>query len=250
MILSMDTSGKVSSFSVIEGDNILVEGNINTRLTHSQTLMPMCEDLLKASKISIEDIDVFAVTKGPGSFTGLRIGIAAVKGFAYALNKPCVAVSSLEALAYNLLGFDGVVCSIVEARNEEAYMALFQVSSKLCKKTRDIDYKVERLTADLSININDAAKMLKNYKQTIFFVGDGANMWYNYFSARFVDKEKDVLCNIRLAPPALRLQKATSVGLVAARMYENNEFIDASGLVPSYKKDPQAVREYMLKHGS
>lgn len=228
-ILAMDTSGKVSSLSVISEDSILLEANINTRLTHSQTLMPMCEDMLKASHLTLEDIDVFAVTKGPGSFTGLRIGIAAIKGFAYALDKPCVAVSSLEGLAQNLIGFDTVICSIVEARNDDAYVALFEVSG-------NSDNIVKRITPDKAVTIQELSQMLKNYKQSIFFVGDGAFLWYNRLINDFT--------NIKLAPLHLRLQKATSVALLAMSMYNRGEVCTANELMPWYGKLPQAVREY------
>lgn len=234
-ILAMDTSGKVSSMSVISDDSILLEANINTRLTHSQTLMPMCENMLKATQISLDDIDLFAVTKGPGSFTGLRIGIAAIKGFAYALNKPCVAVSSLEGLAQNLVGFDGIICSVVEARNDDAYVALFESHGYDNQNPQTI----KRITPDKACTIDEVAQMLKNYKQNVFLVGDGAFLWYNRLIKDF--------SNILVAPIPLRLQKATSVALIAQTMYQNGETCTANELMPWYGKLPQAVREYEEK---
>ena len=115
-LLSLDTSSLAASAALWEDERLLGEFFINAKLTHSQTAMPMVEDLLKATQTSLSQVDLFAVSTGPGSFTGLRIGIAAVKGMAHALGKPCIPVSTLKGMAYNLLGFDGYVCPVMDAR--------------------------------------------------------------------------------------------------------------------------------------
>ena len=133
LVLGIDTTAVAASCAVCEMEadscKVLMSGTINAKQTHSQTMLPMMESLLKGSAIKLENIDRFAVSAGPGSFTGLRIGISAVKGMAFALNKPCAAVSTLEALAYNLLGQKGIACAVMDARCNQVYNALFKVEN-------------------------------------------------------------------------------------------------------------------------
>ncbi len=224
-ILAFDTSAKTASVAVLEDYNILCNASINVGLTHSQTLLSLCDSILKASKISLSDIDLFAVSKGPGSFTGLRIAIGAIKGIAQGLNKPCIGVSTLEALAYNFKGLSGVIVPVMDARCSQVYTAAFEVNN---------DYPV-RISCDEAITIEELYKKLKDYKEPVTFVGDGALLCYEAL--------KDRLKTL-LAPEKLRFQDAVSVATVAKHAIDNGEkTIKASELIPSYLRMPQAERE-------
>lgn len=229
-ILAMDTTAKVSTVSIVCEDRVIAEYSINLNFTHSQTIMPMCEEILKTTQISLSEIDAFAVCTGPGSFTGLRIGISAIKGMAYALNKPCIAVSTLDALSFNALDFNGVICCVMDARCNQVYNAIFDNSGDF----------LEKITEDRAIILDDLLEQLKLLKKNIILVGDGADLCYNKF--------KDILPNIRMASISNRYQRASSVGLVAVNKYKENLFTSANDLIPEYLRLPQAQRELLSKN--
>jgi tRNA threonylcarbamoyladenosine biosynthesis protein TsaB len=194
-------------------------GSVNVKITHSQTLLPLAENILKAAKLSLHDIDAFAVSNGPGSFTGLRISVSAVKGMAFALNKPVCGVSTLLALAYNLLGRDAIACCVMDARRGEVYNALFDVCGG----------NVERLTPDRAISLAELGGELSQLtEKEIVFVGDGAELAHDYF---------EETCSI--APEITRYQNAASVCFAA----DESEFVPAKKLMPVYIRKPQAERE-------
>ena len=224
-ILAVDSSATAASAAVTDDDKILSEFYTNTGLTHSQTLMPMVESALKCASIELSSIDVFAVTNGPGSFTGVRIGVAAVKGIAMPFDKPCVGVSTLEAIAYNMLGIDCIVCAVMDARRNQVYNALFESSGN----------GIKRLTEDRAIDILKLENDIKNYKIPVFLVGDGAFLCYN--------KLVSVLPQIRLAPSNLRYQRASGAALAAKKKYDGGSFVESTELVPTYLRLPQAERE-------
>jgi len=228
-ILAVDTSAKVTSVSVIDETRVLAEFNIDTRLTHSQSLMPMIKSVLECAKIDIDGIDGYAVASGPGSFTGLRIGIGAIKGMAYASSKPCVAVSSLHSLAFNMIGVDGIVCAVMDARCNQVYTATFSSDGN----------KLTRLCDDMPIKIEELLQTLKQYEKNIFFVGDGADLCYN--------KSIDILENVFIADSVKKYQKASSVGYIALEKFLSANTVSASQLMPTYLRLPQAERELILK---
>lgn len=228
-ILAIDTSTKVSTISIVCEDRIITEYSINLHFTHSQTIMSMCEEILKTTGIHLSEIDAFAVCTGPGSFTGLRIGISCIKGMAYALNKPCISVSTLDALSYNSLDFDGIICCVMDARCNQVYNALYDNSNQ----------NLEKITEDRTIMIDDLLKELNIIKKNIILVGDGANLCYNKF--------KCTVSNIKLASLNNRYQRASSVGLVAVNKYKLNLFTNAFDLMPKYLRLPQAQRELIAK---
>lgn len=221
IILGIDTSAHTAAAAVCSEDKIIASGFVNTKLTHSQTIMPLVKSILGAAKLELGDVDVFAVSKGPGSFTGIRIGVSAVKGLAFASNKPCCGVSTLEALAYNLVGFDGIICPVMDARCSQVYNALFTVE----------DGRPKRLCSDRAITIADLSGELKNYSEKIYLVGDGAELCYN--------KMKDEFSNIILAPLTLRNQLGSSVCMAAF----DEKRCTAGELMPDYLRLPQAQRE-------
>lgn len=243
LILGLDSSAVAGSCALCEIDpqdsekNKIIAGSfINTRQTHSQTLLPMAENMLKCAEIDMKSLDCIAVTAGPGSFTGIRIGVSAVKGFAFALNIPCMGVSTLHALAYNLLGIDCIACAVMDARCSQYYNALFRIRGNC----------IERITEDRAISNDDLAKDLAQYKgERIVLVGDGAELAYKLLNSVQIDGEKDEANNVQieLAPLELRLQRAESVCLAAAEYRK----VSAKELLPVYLRLPQAERERLAK---
>ena len=220
-ILAVDTSAVCASVAVTEDGKILSESSINTGLTHSRTLMPMIDSVLRNGEIAMDSIDVFACSVGPGSFTGIRIGVAAIKGLCDALSKKCVPVSTLEALAYNLLGRSCTAVSVMDARCNQVYCAIFNVQGET----------VTRLTDDMALKIDDLGEMLKSY-ENIIFVGDGAKLCHK---ALGYDK----------APANCEYQHGSSVCFAA--MNHIDEALESKELLPVYLRLPQAERELKAK---
>lgn len=226
-ILSVDSSSVSASVSITENGITLAESFINNGLTHSQTLMPMVEKTLKDSGVSIKDIDLFAITNGPGSFTGVRIGIASVKGMADALNKKCVAVSTLEAIAEPLKDKDCIACAVMDARCNQVYTAIFENGKRLCE--------------DKAVLIDELGVELKNYNKKVVFIGDGSVLCY--------EKLKDIVTDISVADENIRYIHASSIGRLAEDKIENGEEpTDSAKLVPYYLRLPQAERELNNKN--
>lgn len=230
-ILAVDTSATAASVAVAEENKLIGEFSINTALTHSQTLMPMVDELLKNTGLSVNDIGAVAVNAGPGSFTGVRIGVAAVKGIAFPKNLPCVSVSTLESMAYNMLGNDCVVCSVMDARCSQVYNALFRVK----------DCTVTRMTDDRAHSLTDLKNELQYISEKVVLVGDGAVL-----CSEFLGSELE---NIMLAPFNNRIQTASSVAYAAFEKINNGETLTADELMPVYLRLPQAQRELNKKLG-
>ncbi|MEG1448083.1 MAG: tRNA (adenosine(37)-N6)-threonylcarbamoyltransferase complex dimerization subunit type 1 TsaB [Oscillospiraceae bacterium] len=229
-ILAVDTSSKTASVCILKDNRIVAENFCNALLTHSQTFMVMVENALEISKTEISEIDYFAITKGPGSFTGLRIGIGGIKAMAQVLKKPCVGVSSLEALAYNVVFFDGIICPVMDARCNQVYTALF----------RSCGGNLERIMDDAPMLISELGDKLSEYSEKIYFVGCGADLTF--------DALKDKLNNIEVVPEVLKFQRASAVAACAKKYVEKDECItDAFGLELSYLRLPQAQRELIKK---
>ena len=205
-IFAIESSAKSASAALIDGGVLLGEFYIHTQLTHSETLMPMAEALLQNTRVPLEQVDVFAVSAGPGSFTGIRIGVAAVKGMAMAASKPCAAVSTLEAIGENYRGQEALVCAVMDARCNQVYNALFDCESG----------EVTRLCQDRALSIEDLFTELAEtpaYREKkIVFAGDGARLCFDRLQGRL---------EARLAPELLRYQKASNVAFAALRKAEN-----------------------------
>lgn len=229
-ILAMDTSSLAASCAILEEERPVSQFYTDARLTHSQTIMPMVQAMLSAAMESLEAVDAFAVSVGPGSFTGLRIGVAAVKGMAQAVNKPCIPVSTLEGLAWNLRGQQGIACAVMDARCGQVYTALFDLEGGA----------VTRLTEDMAIPLEELAEMLKKQEKNIILVGDGAVLCYNSLVGQQWAAQRIVL-----APQRLRLQQAASVGLAACS--HRQQAVEAGELAPAYLRLPQAQRELLQK---
>ncbi len=222
-ILALDSSAVSASAAICTDSVITGEYFTNSGFTHSQTLMPMIDSLLKTTMIKLEDIDAFAVCKGPGSFTGLRIGIACVKGMATALDKPCIGVSTLECIAYGGINFKGIICCVMDARCNQVYNALF----------RSDGTRLERLCEDRAIALSELQKELEGFSEDIYLLGDGANI-----TNRFLNNDKYIV------PAANNVyQRASSLALCACDMYGKGIYGDAASLMPVYLRLPQAERE-------
>lgn len=221
-ILALETSAQSASCAVVEDDTVLAKSVQCTGLTHSRTLLPMVDAMLKNAEITLESIDRYAVAAGPGSFTGLRIGVSALKGLAWVMDKPCIGVSTLRAMAQNLAHLDGalLVCTM-DARRSQVYNALFEARHGA----------VERLTPDRAIGLDELAEELKNDKREKLVLGDGALLTWNYLT------QQGVICV--LAPAALRYQDAVGVALAAAEC----EPCTAQELSIHYLRVSQAERE-------
>ena len=223
-ILAVDTSAVCASVAVVEDERIISLCSTNAGLTHSRTLLPMIDSALKNSETELSSIDCFACSVGPGSFTGIRIGIAAIKGLCDGTDKKCIAVSTLEGLAYNLIGRDVIACSVMDARCSQVYCALFDVEGN----------KITRLTDDEALKIDELGEKLKAYSKPIVFVGDGA-----------------AICEKALGYPAAnmlnRFQSAASVAFAAMNDFKNEKLLSAQSLMPVYLRLPQAERELKAK---
>ncbi len=234
LILAFETSAKAASVALLEESKLLGESYQNTGLTHSQTLMVMAEDLLKQCGKKISDLTAIAVAAGPGSFTGVRIGVAATKGLSWGAELPCYGVSTLEAMAENLGIYEGYVCPCMDARRSQVYNALFYVNQGI----------LERVSEDRAIALSDLAAELANKEGPIYLVGDGAVLAHKTLSSQ--------IPNLILPPEHLQHQRATGVALVAARKIANREPGDGNALEPNYLRLSQAERERMekeKKHG-
>lgn len=225
-ILGIDSSAKSASVAITDGEKVLGSFYTNTGLTHSQTLMPMIEALLKNANITLDEIGLIAVNKGPGSFTGIRIGVAAAKGIADVKKIPVYGASTLGSMAYNLIGTDCIACCVMDARCAQVYNAFFDIT----------DGKITRLTEDNADSIENVLSKLKNYKKNKILVGDGAEICYNNLNGDD---------SVKIAHQANRYQSAVGVCFEAINM--PNEYIESSRLVPEYLRLPQAQRELNKK---
>ena len=229
LILAFETSAKAASVALLEGSKLLAESYQNTGMTHSQTLMVMAEDLLKQCGKTASDVDAVAVAEGPGSFTGVRIGVAAAKGFAWGREIPCYGVSTLEAMAFSLGIYDGYICPVMDARRSQVYNALFEVHCG----------KLTRIRDDRAISLADLGEDVKNLEKPVFLVGDGSVLCYN----TLLEKVPTLVL-----PPEHRMhQRAAGVGLVAAEMIARGEPGDAATLEPNYLRLSQAERERLAR---
>lgn len=231
-ILSVDSSAAAASAALTENGKILGEFYCNVGLTHSQTLMPMIHGLLTCTGVSLRSVDLFAVSAGPGSFTGIRIGIASVKGLAFPEDKPCVGVSTLEAIAQNLAHLSGTVCSVMDARCGQVYNAVFRADGGA----------LLRLTPDRAIPAENLAGECEKYQKPLFLVGDGAKLCYNMQS--FQD------AGAVLPPEPLIYQRASSVARAAAEAFASGKAVSPAALVPVYLRPAQAERALNKKRRS
>ncbi len=228
-ILGVESSATAASIAIFSDGKIIAQSFSNTGLTHSQTLLPMVEDTLKTANLNLSDIDYIAVSNGPGSFTGVRIGVAAVKGMAQPLNKKCVEVSTLEVISKPLENTGCYAVSVMDARCNQVYTAQF-----------DCNGGFKRVTPDEAITIDELSERLKNVNNNIVLIGDGTEVAYK--------KLKGILPNCSKAIPSVRYQTAANVCLIAAEKLQNGFLgTEPQNVLPDYLRLSQAERELKNK---
>ena len=220
MLLSLDSSAVTASVALTDGDRVIKSEFVNSGLTHSETLLPMVKRVMGDNEFS--SLDAVAITAGPGSFTGVRIGVATVKGIAFASNIPCYGVSTLEAIAYNFVDENCIVCAVMDARRMQFYNAIFKVENGV----------VTRLTPDRAISIDDLREELRQF-DSVIIAGDGASLC----------NQNIALDNCKIADDDKIYQNALSV----AKCVKNKKPIEPSALMPVYLRQSQAERELKLK---
>ena len=228
-ILALESSACAASAAIAEDGKLLGEVFLNVGLTHSQTLLPLVLALLKNANLALEEIDAFAVTSGPGSFTGVRIGVAALKGLAFPFDKPCIPLSTLEVIAFGQAEQDCTVCTAMDARCAQVYTALFS-----CQ-----DGRLTRLTDDAALKITELPALLAGRDTPVVFAGDGAALCFEAIGGQIPGS--------RLALAYKRYQQAASAALLAGEKLLLGEGIPSDALTPFYLRLPQAERELKKK---
>ena len=230
-LLAFETSATAASVALVDEGRLLGESYQNTGLTHSQTLMVMAQDLLSQCGHTPQKVEAVAVAEGPGSFTGVRIGVAAAKGFAWGSDIPCYGVSTLEAMALGLGIYQGYICPVMDARRSQVYNALFYVNQG----------EISRVTEDRAIALADLKTELQALNEPIFLVGDGSTLCHTTLSCE--------VANL-VAPPEHKMhQRAVGVGLAALRKIAAGDAGDGNALTPNYLRLSQAERERLERQG-
>ncbi len=232
-ILAIDSSSVVATVGIIENDTIVGEYTINTKMTHSQTLLPMIEALMTITKTEKESLDGIAVSGGPGSFTGLRIGSATAKGLGLALDIPIIHVPTLEALAYNMCGIKEYVCPIMDARRNSVYTAMYH-------------FEGEEIITDINqcqMEIPELIKELSDRGIKVVFLGDGVKVYKDALREGLGD-------NCVFAPVHKNMQSAASLAVLSKKYYENDNVVSADNHEPDYLRKSQAERELQEKHNA
>ena len=224
-VLGLDSSGLVAGVALIQDDVLIAEYTTDYKKTHSQTLLPMLDELRRMVDLDLKSIDLIAVAAGPGSFTGLRIGSATAKGLGLALDIPLAAVPTVDALAYNLYGCEQLICPMMDARRSQVYTAGFSWEQG----------RLTRLLPDCAISIEELGDALKKCEKPKILVGDGATLCYNTLGSFLTD--------LTLAPEHLRLQRASGVALAALEQIKGGAVPSAAQLTPNYLRLSQAERE-------
>ena len=229
-ILGIDTCCMTATAAIMSDDRLVAQVSLNNKKTHSQTIMPMIEYILEQAETDINDIDCFAAATGPGSFTGVRIGVAAIKAMAHATGKPCASVSTLEALACNVSEFDGIICPIMDARRGQVYNALFKGMS------------LERICDDRALAMEELISELNEIDEKVIFLGDGLPVYAGMINEK-------LKCSARFADRPHRFNLAASVAELGYNKYLFGDVVGYAELKPEYHRLSQAERERMEKIG-
>lgn len=229
-ILALDSSGLTATAAVVEGDILVAEYTIHHKKTHSQTLLPMLEEIRRLTELELESVDAIAVASGPGSFTGLRIGAATAKGLGMALDKPLVEVPTLEGLAFNLWGTNELVCPLMDARRNQVYTGIYEFSRQ------DDDMSLETVEQQSAMDIGQAVDRLNALGRSVIFLGDGVPVYREAITSR-------ITVPYSFAPAHMNRQRAASIGALGAVYYANGCVVTAAGHQPQYLRSSQAERE-------
>ncbi len=225
-ILGMDSSGLVASIAVVENDILVAEYTVNHKKTHSQTLLPMLDEIVKMTELDLDTVDAIAVAAGPGSFTGLRIGAATVKALGFALDKPVVSVPTCHGLAYNVWGTDKLVCPILDARRNQVYTGIYQF----------LEGKLDVVMDQDAMGIDELVNKLNELGKEVIFVGDGVPVYSDYIN-------DNIMGGCSFAPAGFNRQRASSVAALGLQFYQEGKFESADEHKPIYLRKSQAERE-------
>ena len=234
-ILGIDSSGMVASVAIVQDDVIIAEYTMNHKKTHSETLLPMIDEIVKTSETKLEELDAIAIAAGPGSFTGLRIGAATAKGLAMAVDKPIIPIKTCEGLAYNMWGAEGLVCPIIDARRNQVYTGLYRVKGN-----------VEVILEQQPMDIHELIEYINNYSKQreaseggpaegVTFLGDGVAIYQDV-----IWKEIDMPC--QMAPAMMNRQRGASIASYGELLYKEGKYINADDFAPEYLRKSQAER--------
>ena len=230
-LLALDSSGLVASVAILDGETLVAEYTLNYKKTHSQTLLPMLDEIVKMTQTELSEVDAIAVAAGPGSFTGLRIGSATAKGLGLALNKPIISVPTLEGIACNFYGTDALICPMMDARRKQVYTGIYHFAGGT---------EFEELVAQEAGPVEDIIKKCNELGKQVIFLGDGVPVY------------KDIIeefCTVEhsYAPAHLSRQRAGAVAIRAVRLYDEGKAEPASDHAPIYLRKSQAERELEAK---
>ncbi len=237
-VLAIDSSGLTASVAVVEDSRTIAEYTVDYKKTHSQTLLPMIDEVAKMTELELSDIDAIAVSGGPGSFTGLRIGSATAKGLGLALDKPLIHVPTVDGLAYQVYGCGDIICPIMDARRNQVYTGIYTFSAKAGKKegTREVEPVFQVLRMQMAIAVEDLIRRLNNYNRPVVFLGDGVPVYREMLSA-------GLEVPYSFAPSYMNRQRAAVIGALGIRYYKAGKYETAMEHQPEYLRQSQAERE-------
>jgi len=230
-ILALDSSGLVATVAIVEDNQTIAEYTVNYKKTHSQTLLPMLDEIVKMTEFNLATIDAIAVAGGPGSFTGLRIGSATAKGLGLALDKPLIHIPTVDALAYNLYGNSGLICPIMDARRNQVYTGIYRFKHNA----------FEVLEGQMAIDVQELIGKLNAYGEKVTFLGDGVPVYGEQL-------KEGLTVDYAFAPAHMNRQSAAAVGTLAMEYYENGKIETAAEHKPDYLRLSQAERERAEKN--
>ena len=229
-LLAIDSSGLVASAAIATEDCLLAEYTVNYKKTHSQTLLPMVDAIVSMLELDLKEIDAIAITAGPGSFTGLRIGAATAKGLGQALNKPLISVPTVDALAYNLYGTDKVICPLMDARRNQTYTGLYEFIKE------EESCRLSVIKEQCAVDIGEIISEINSMGREVIFLGDGVPVFRKQLS-------EEINVPFTFAPGSCNRQRASAVGMLAAVKWEKGEIEEARDHAPEYLRLSQAERE-------
>lgn len=225
-ILGLDSSGIVASVAIVEDDVLIAEYTVNYKKTHSQTLLPMLDEIAKMTELDLNSIDAIAVAAGPGSFTGLRIGSATAKGLGLALKKPLIAIPTVEGLAYNLYDISGLICPIMDARRKQVYTGIYRFT----------DHQLKVVEDQMAVPMETVIEKLNQYGETVTFLGDGVPVFHEFIAEKMT-------VPYSFAPAHVNKQRAAAVAALGEIYYRQGKTETAMEHVPDYLRVSQAERE-------
>ncbi|HKM04336.1 MAG TPA: tRNA (adenosine(37)-N6)-threonylcarbamoyltransferase complex dimerization subunit type 1 TsaB [Lachnospiraceae bacterium] len=239
-IVAIDSSGLVASIAVLEDEQLIAEYTINLKKTHSQTLLPMLDEIVNRIELELSSIDAIAVAAGPGSFTGLRIGSATAKGLGLVLKKPIIAVPTVDGLAYNLYGTDKLVCPIMDARRNQVYTGIYEFAGN---DNQQMTFQLKTILEQCVVQIEDVANKINELNREVIFTGDGIPVFSSILKTL-------MKVPYSFAPPHMNRQRAATIGALGAIYYKDGNMQTPSEHEPNYLRMSQAERERLEKEES